>query len=53
MVMALVPSDDSGKAMISAVESALLSGKSLNVLLDDNAISSSTYCIARWVQLIP
>jgi len=52
-VMALIPDDDRGKAMISVVDAALLAGKTVQVWVDDKGSASSTYCFASWIQMIP
>jgi hypothetical protein len=54
--LALFPDDDRGKAMLSVVTAALLSGKSLTVMLDDTDTQSGwgvLYCWAQYVQLSP
>ena len=55
-VLALFPDDDRGKAMLSVVSAALLSGKSLGVWRDDTVISTAggvSYCFAQYVDLTP
>ena len=49
-VMALFPDDDRGKAMMSTVQAAVLSGKSLTVQVDDKGATSPTYCFVSWIQ---
>jgi hypothetical protein len=44
--LALFPDDDRGKQMLSLVQAAWLSGKSLTVTLDDN-VATTNYCFAR------
>jgi hypothetical protein len=48
--LALFPDDDRGKAMISVVNAALLSGKSITVMVDDR---NGPYCLASYVVLAP
>jgi hypothetical protein len=55
-VEALFPDDDRGKAMLSVVTAALLSGKSVTVMVDDanaEAAWGLVYCFAGYVQVSP
>jgi hypothetical protein len=49
----LIPDDDRGKQMLSIVEAALLSGKSMSASVDDGGSTVGVYCFASSVVITP
>jgi len=50
-IVAVIPDNDRGKAMISLLEAALLSGRVVSVSVDDNNATSGVYCNITVVRL--